>query len=260
MYGLADIKRMNEDAAARQTVEHKPEDAACPAAEAGVAALGDKLAGGLPVDGWIRHTPGKMPVPGDTRVEAETRGTWRLGPCCADELNWSEVGFGTIAFYRIAATPAHIMPLPKRPDIINFDEASSYADGWPVITAPAVTTKDSHGSHLPTDAKARKALPICTGVLDYFPDALAAVAEISRIGNDQHNPGQPLHWSKGKSTDHADCAIRHFAERGTRDTDGGRHTAKAAWRVLALLQMEIEAERAGLSFNDYIAKLNREAA
>lgn len=44
---------------------------------------------------------------------------------------------------------------------------------------------------LPTDPKARKALPITTGVLDYFPDALAAVAACSKAGNDQHNPGQP---------------------------------------------------------------------
>jgi hypothetical protein len=95
---------------------------------------------------------------------------------------------------------------------------------------------------LPTDAKARKALPITTGVLDYFPDALAAVAEVSVIGNNQHNPGQPLHWAKEKSTDHADCIIRHLMERGTRDADGARHSAKLAWRALALLQIEIERE------------------
>lgn len=97
---------------------------------------------------------------------------------------------------------------------------------------------------LPTDAKARKALPICTGVLDYFPDALAAVAEVSRKGNDQHNPGQPLHWAKEKSTDHADCILRHLIDRGKLDADGGRHSAKTAWRSLALLQAEIEQERA----------------
>lgn len=95
---------------------------------------------------------------------------------------------------------------------------------------------------LPTDAKARKAVPLCTGVLDYFPDALAAVAEVSRIGNEQHNPGQPLHWSRDKSKDHTDCILRHMIERGTVDTDGGRHSAKVAWRALAMLQLEIEAE------------------
>lgn len=93
----------------------------------------------------------------------------------------------------------------------------------------------------PTDAAARKALPITTGVLDYFPDALLAVAEVSRIGNDQHNPGQPLHWAKEKSQDEADALVRHLLDRGTLDIDGTRHSAKVAWRALAMLQREIEA-------------------
>lgn len=114
-------------------------------------------------------------------------------------------------------------------------------------------------THLPTDAKARKALPIITGVLDYFPDAIAEVAELSRIGNDQHNPGQPLHWSKHKSSDHVDCLGRHLIDRGTRDTDKVRHSTKVAWRALAALQIEIEAERAGLTVNDYLQAL-RDAA
>lgn len=88
----------------------------------------------------------------------------------------------------------------------------------------------------------RKKMPMARGVLDYFPDALAAVAEHSQAGNDKHNPGEPLHWSRPKSTDHADCIMRHLAARGTRDKDGTRHSAGLAWRALALLQLEIEAE------------------
>lgn len=93
---------------------------------------------------------------------------------------------------------------------------------------------------LPVDPKERKAIPICTGVLDYFPLALAEVAKCSKAGNDQHNPGQPLHWAKEKSTDHADCIIRHLMDRGIVDGDGIRHSAKIAWRALALLQTEME--------------------
>lgn len=96
---------------------------------------------------------------------------------------------------------------------------------------------------LPTEAKARKAIPLATGFADYFPDAMAAVAELSRIGNDQHNPGQPLHWDRSKSTDEADSMLRHFIQRGTMDVDGIRHSAKVAWRAMALLQKEIEAEK-----------------
>jgi len=92
------------------------------------------------------------------------------------------------------------------------------------------------------DAKWRKDRPIVTGVLDYFPNALLEVANCSKIGSEQHNPGQPLHWDKSKSTDEADALVRHLLERGTLDTDGVRHSAKLAWRALALLQREIEAE------------------
>lgn len=100
-------------------------------------------------------------------------------------------------------------------------------------------------SVLPTDPSARKAIPMMTGCLDYFPAALAEVAKVSKLGNDQHNPGEPLHWARGKSTDEADTIVRHLMERGSLDTDGTRHTAKAAWRVLALLQKELE--EAGLA-------------
>jgi hypothetical protein len=93
---------------------------------------------------------------------------------------------------------------------------------------------------LPEDAAARKALPIATGFVDYFPDAMAAVAELSRIGNDQHNPGKPLHWDRSKSGDESDALMRHFLQRGTLDTDGVRHSAKVAWRAMAMLQKEIE--------------------
>lgn len=94
-----------------------------------------------------------------------------------------------------------------------------------------------------TDPVERKGLPVGTGVLDYFPDALLAVALVSKTGNDQHNPGQPLFWNRARSTDEADSLIRHFLERGTDDVDGTRHSAKLAWRALALLQKEIEHER-----------------
>jgi hypothetical protein len=93
---------------------------------------------------------------------------------------------------------------------------------------------------LPTEAAERKKFPIATGFFDYFPDAIAAIAYLSWKANEQHNPGQPVHWARGKSTDHDDTLLRHFAERGTIDTDGVRHRTKVAWRALAALQEEIE--------------------
>jgi hypothetical protein len=97
---------------------------------------------------------------------------------------------------------------------------------------------------LPADAVERKTIPLASGVLDYFASALIEVAKVSYNGNQQHNPGQPLHWSRGKSADHSDTMLRHFMERGTIDTDGMRHSAKMVWRALAILQLEMEEEGA----------------
>jgi hypothetical protein len=99
---------------------------------------------------------------------------------------------------------------------------------------------ESKQMFLPADPQERKNTPITSGVLDYFPLAIAEVARVSKAGNDQHNPGQPMHWAKGKSTDHADCISRHLIDRGTIDSDNMRHSAKLAWRALALLQTELE--------------------
>lgn len=96
------------------------------------------------------------------------------------------------------------------------------------------------------EAQKRKSTPVYSGVLAYFPDALKAVARVSKAGNDQHNPGQPLHWDRTKSTDEDDALMRHLIDRAKGevfDTDGQRHRAKVAWRALAALQKELEDER-----------------
>lgn len=87
----------------------------------------------------------------------------------------------------------------------------------------------------------RKNLPVTTGVLDYFPLAIAYVALISKRGNDKHNPGEPLHWAREKSADHLDCIGRHLMEHGGTDENGMLHDGALAWRALANLQLELEA-------------------
>ena len=102
-----------------------------------------------------------------------------------------------------------------------------------------------HQDHdvLPNDSASRKAIPLTTGLLDYFPAALIEVAKVSKAGNDKHNPGEPLHHARGKSTDHADSMARHLIQRGGIDPDTGmRHSAELAWRALANLQQELEDE------------------
>lgn len=98
----------------------------------------------------------------------------------------------------------------------------------------------------PDSAQGRKDHPVFTGVVMYFPDAIAAVARVSKKGNDQHNPGCPLHWAREKSTDQMDTATRHMMDHGVGvplDTDGEYHLAKAAWRILAELQLTIEKDK-----------------
>lgn len=89
----------------------------------------------------------------------------------------------------------------------------------------------------------RKQFPVATGVIDYFPDAILEISRVSLTATEQHHPGEELHWDRSKSPDEDDCLMRHFIDRGKFDTDGMRHTAKMAWRALAILQKELEAEK-----------------
>lgn len=102
-------------------------------------------------------------------------------------------------------------------------------------------TKPTRTRVLQTSSEERKKYPMARGLLDYFPDALAEVSKVSYLGNEKHNPGQPMHHARGKSTDHADCILRHLAGRGGFDGDV-RESAALAWRALALLQEELEQE------------------
>ena len=88
----------------------------------------------------------------------------------------------------------------------------------------------------------RKQMPVFSGVLNYFPDAIRELSKVSYVGNQQHNPEKPLHWDRSKSGDELDALARHLLEAGTIDTDGIRHSAKVAWRALANLQREIEEQ------------------
>ena len=104
------------------------------------------------------------------------------------------------------------------------------------------------GRLLPDGSSDRKAIPLARGCADYFSAALIEVARLSLAGNRQHgHEDSDLHWERGKSSDHADCLLRHFFERGTVDTDGALHSVKVAWRALALAQEELEALGAPLA-------------
>jgi len=92
------------------------------------------------------------------------------------------------------------------------------------------------------DKENRKKIPVYSGVINYFPDAIKEVAKCSYAGQQQHNPDKPLAWDRSKSGDELDALMRHLIDAGKIDTDGVRHSAKVAWRALANLQKEIENE------------------
>lgn len=87
----------------------------------------------------------------------------------------------------------------------------------------------------------RKQHPMCTGFVDYFPDAMAIVSHVSWRGNNKHNPGEELHHARGKSVDHADCIVRHQSTRDwPEDNIPLLHMAEEAWRSMAQLQEAME--------------------
>jgi len=93
---------------------------------------------------------------------------------------------------------------------------------------------------LPTDSAERKGVPLHAGVMRYFPAALAAVARVSKSGNDKHNgKGSPLQHTRGLSMDHADCILRHLMDMEEQPIDpisGLPEVFNVAWRALALCQ------------------------
>ena len=96
---------------------------------------------------------------------------------------------------------------------------------------------------LPISYKARKELPLYDFMFGYFPLAWLEVVKVAIEGNNQHNPGERLHWARHKSTDQLNTAFRHLFDHGTgvvKDIDDTYHLAKTIWRLMAELQLIVE--------------------
>jgi len=90
------------------------------------------------------------------------------------------------------------------------------------------------------EAKKRKDTPMYSGLLKYFPRALAEVSRCSLAGHRQHATGdEPMQWYKDRSMDHEDALVRHLADHSLdpEDKDGILHLSKVAWRALAALEV-----------------------
>lgn len=65
---------------------------------------------------------------------------------------------------------------------------------------------------LPTKSEAREDIPLNDGFFAYVPAAIAGFARWSKIGNDKHNKGEPLHHARWKSMNHRDKILRHLMD------------------------------------------------
>lgn len=166
---------------------------------------------------------------------------WVGGSQYADGLGWYATGF-------------HVQGIPNTPHRGEPEGSRDRKPGPPEVPTPVdhrhyeleeqgYGPGDKERPRLPTSSQERKGIPVYSGFVRYFPDAMAEVARLSKHGNDKHNPGQPLHWSRNKSTDHLDCVQRHTLEAGTVDDDGFLHDVKVAWRAMANLQVTLERVR-----------------
>jgi len=108
-----------------------------------------------------------------------------------------------------------------------FNSASN-----PIVFTVKEEQKGQQPFKLPDDAAARKAIPIYTGVIKYFPRAIAAIAQLSLTGGIQHGQtADTLHWDRNKSGDEKDALMRHIIDE---DWD------QVAWRALANLEKHLE--------------------
>jgi len=71
------------------------------------------------------------------------------------------------------------------------------------------------------------------------------MVKLSVEGNDKHNPDEPLHWAREKSTDQLDCIARHLFDYGVaEDADDLeaqiQEMSSVMWRAGAKLQLLCE--------------------
>jgi hypothetical protein len=119
-------------------------------------------------------------------------------------------------------------------------------------------------NYIPQGDQERKDAPMFRGLLGYFPAALFEVAAHSLDSDRKHgaDPKDAPHWMRGASTDHEDTIVRHLIDAGRRRLSSVRellglapkgssakdarryHLRCIAWRALALLQEDCEADGA----------------
>lgn len=183
-----------------------------------------------------RHVLPHTHVLSDSRLDEDPR-RWRVGNTMYDARGEIVGEYGIV---RSDGSPLYKAVREPRPETdSNFTP----------IEKPSAPVLPPFGAWLGSlDSKQRKEVAAARGFAAYFPDAIALVARHSARMNAKHNPGQPIHWSRGKSSDHMDCELRHLLAVATdpdvRDADGAYEIVCKAWRALADLQEWAAAKHA----------------
>ena len=133
----------------------------------------------------------------------------------------------------------------------NTQEGQDYINGLDVDFENVEPTDDIYikikeAAENIAKAQLRKATPVYSGCVAYFPLALKEIAKASVQGQAQHNPDEPLAWDRSKSGDELDAMMRHLIDHASGevfDDCGTRHIVKCGWRILAFIQKTMEDEK-----------------
>lgn len=177
-------------------------------------------------------------------------------PSCPEELVYECTEDPCPEIARKMAQPSPDAPFSRfiPEGVLRAHPLTAISSSVPVIR-PGATAAEAFAvlqrPVLPLDAKSRNDYPLWDGLFAYFGSALCEVARLSKIANDQHNPGEPLHWARNKSLDHKNKILKHILDAELMDTDETLHATKLAWRSLALLQTILEKRGAPVPPNAY---------
>lgn len=85
-----------------------------------------------------------------------------------------------------------------------------------------------------------KKIPVVRGFLEYFPNAIAAVAEVSKFGATKYDWGNWRHVDNGVER-YTEALGRHFIAENEIDPESGlAHAAHTAWNAMARLELMLK--------------------
>lgn len=81
--------------------------------------------------------------------------------------------------------------------------------------------------------------PVVKGFMAYFPNALAAVADVSKFGASKYDWGNWRHVDNGVER-YTEALGRHLLQDGVDSESGLLHAAHTAWNAMARLELMLQ--------------------